>query len=602
MLKRDQNVFVHVAFGYFFENQVLVCNRNAYENSLFETCITDKYSHKCYKQCRLKNCIDTESSRKNLWICYTCHRKLLKGKMPAECFSNGLQLDDVPPVLDCLNALEQHLVSLNIPFMKILGLPKGGQKGVHGPVVCVPSNIQKVTSTLPRTDDESLLLRVKLKRKLSYKGYEEYQFVNRKHLDEALLFLKKNNVWYSDITLTENWQNPIPQEDEPCDDILVDKDKSENFEFNENSDQEQQSYLDEKLQGIQLDNCLQPSDIGQEVLDLCFDQVFEISPAEGNTPVSVLQEEGIEAKTFPVHFPTGKSTYSENRTEQLSLGRYFNMRLMSVENRFAKDTSYIFFCQYLIELSRVISNVQISLSKETNANKEKITGKMICNKDVLKDLFKKDEAIKFLKPIRGTPPFWQAAQKDIFAMIRQLGIPQFCCSFSSADFRWTEIVESIMKQQFDTRNVEDLTWNEKCQILRSNPVTVARMFDHRFHTFLKYVILSDAKPIGKVIDYFYRIEFQQRGSPHTHCIFWIEDAPKFEENSDEEVVEFIDRYVTCEIPDQTEDRELHDIVMAVQQHSKNHSKTCKKRGTVCRFNFPRPPSEKNIHIKAKRIN
>lgn len=24
--------------------------------------------------------------------------------------------------------------------MKILGLPKGGQKGVHGPVVCVPSN------------------------------------------------------------------------------------------------------------------------------------------------------------------------------------------------------------------------------------------------------------------------------------------------------------------------------------------------------------------------------------------------------------------------------------------------------------------------------
>lgn len=34
--------------------------------------------------------------------------------------------------------------------------------------------------------------------------------------------------------------------------------------------------------------------------------MFEISPAEGNTPVSGLQEEGIEAKTFPVHFPTGK--------------------------------------------------------------------------------------------------------------------------------------------------------------------------------------------------------------------------------------------------------------------------------------------------------
>lgn len=108
-------------------------------------------------------------------------------------------------------------------------------------------------------------------------------------------------------------------------------------------------------------------------------------------------------------------------------------------------------------------------------------------------------------------------------------------------------------------------------------------------------------PLERLLIIFYRIDFQQRGSPHTHCIFWIEDAPKFEENSDEEVVEFIDRYVTCEIPDQTEDRELHDIVMAVQQHSKNHSKTCQKRGTVCRFNFPRPPSEKTFISKPNEL-
>lgn len=37
--------------------------------------------------------------------------------------------------------------------------------------------------------------------------------------------------------------------------------------------------------------------------------------------------------------------------------------------------------------------------------------------------------------------------------------------------------------------------------------------------------------------------------------------------------------------------------MAVQQHSKNHSKSCKKKGTVCRFNFPRPPSERTFISK-----
>ncbi|XP_063405704.1 uncharacterized protein LOC134689670 [Mytilus trossulus] len=57
---------------------------------------------------------------------------------------------------------------------------------------------------------------------------------------------------------------------------------------------------------------------------------------------------------------------------------------------------------------------------------------------------------------------------------------------------------------------------------------------------------------------------------------------------------FIDKYVTCEIPDEKVDKELHDIVMEVHQHSKNHSKTCKKKGTVCRFNFPRPPSTKTF--------
>lgn len=239
-----------------------MCRENAYDSTLFENCITDKYCHICDQNCEI-SCVYLENNMEKLWICHTCHRKLLKGKMPAECFSNNLQLEVVPPELECLNTLEQHLISLNIPFMKVLCLPKGGQKGVHGPVVCVPSNVQKVTSTLPRSNDESLLLKVKLKRKLTYKGYEEYQFVNRKHLDEALLFLKENNIWYSDITLEENWQNPIPQEN--LSDYDSDNSKFENFELIENSNEEEQSYLNEKLQGIELDTCLQPADIGQEV-------------------------------------------------------------------------------------------------------------------------------------------------------------------------------------------------------------------------------------------------------------------------------------------------------------------------------------------------
>jgi hypothetical protein len=60
------------------------------------------------------------------------------------------------------------------------------------------------------------------------------------------------------------------------------------------------------------------------------------------------------------------------------------------------------------------------------------------------------------------------------------------------------------------------------------------------------------------------------------------------------VCDFVDKYVTCDLPDPTIDPELHELVCNVQQHSKNHSQSCRKTGTTCRFNFPRPPSERTF--------
>ena len=219
---------------------------------------------------------------------------------------------------------------------------------------------------------------------------------------------------------------------------------------------------------------------------------------------------------------------------------------------------------------------------------------MLRNPDVLNQLLKSEEALRFLAPIRGTPSFWQSVQKDLFAMLRQLGIPTWFCSFSAAEFRWNEFTSVLLQQQGDTRKAENLDWTEKSSILRSNPVTVARMFEHRFHVFLYEVILSPAEPIGKIKDYFYRVEFQQRGSPHVHCLFWVENAPNLLNNSEKDVSEFIDRYITCSIPDESDDSKLHACVQQVQQHSKKHSKSCRKGGKECRFNFPRPPSCKTF--------
>ncbi|XP_062581095.1 uncharacterized protein LOC134242909 [Saccostrea cucullata] len=561
----------------FFQNQVQACEHQMYHKSesaksISEICLLDKYLHECSESCP-ESC--TKSS---LWICYTCHRKIMSGKAPAEAAANSMVVEDIPSELTNLNSLEQHLIAMHIPFMKVMALPHGGQKNVHGPVICVPSDMRKTVS-LPMKQDENLLLRVKLKRKLNYKGYFEYQFVNTTHIMSALSYLKEHNHWYKDIKIESSLEEDLTIQEEMTE---------ENVEARDNVG------ITEEM--VAFDTCLQPVDVAQEVLDHYFDDVYNIAPGEGKNPIRMLQEPGNEAKAFPCHFPSGRFSWNEERSEKLTLSRYFNNRLMNADDRFAKDTNYIFFSQYMSELNQVIEKTQISLRKSLSkwTNGKPVTANMLQDPITLSGLLRNDDAIRFMQPIRGTPAYWATAQKDLFAMLRQLGIPTWFCSFSAAEYRWNDAVTAILQQQNDNRNPEEMEWSEKNEILRCNPVTVARMFEHRFQIFHKEVILSPAEPIGKVADYFQRVEFQQRGSPHMHCLYWIENAPNIDSDGEEVVCNFIDRYVTCAVPSESDDFELRKSVLEVQQHSKKHSKSCKKKGTECRFNFPRPPSQKTF--------
>ena len=75
------------------------------------------------------------------WICKTCDRALMRGSMPLQAKANGLQLREVPPELSGLNALELRLICLRVPFMKMVALPSGKQRSIHGPAVNVPSKV-----------------------------------------------------------------------------------------------------------------------------------------------------------------------------------------------------------------------------------------------------------------------------------------------------------------------------------------------------------------------------------------------------------------------------------------------------------------------------
>jgi hypothetical protein len=51
----------------------------------------------------------------------------------------------------------------------------------------------------------------------------------------------------------------------------------------------------------------------------------------------------------------------------------------------------------------------------------------------VKNIISSNEGYKILRSLRSSPAFFQQKQKELFAMIRTLGIPTFFATFSAAE-------------------------------------------------------------------------------------------------------------------------------------------------------------------------
>ena len=124
-------------------------------------------------------------------------------------------------------------------------------------------------------------------------------------------------------------------------------------------------------------------------------------------------------------------------------------------------------------------------------------------------LIRHDDGFKFLRALRGSPPYFEKAKKDIFAMIRQLGSALLFCSFSSAETQWTHLLRILSKlvnnREYTDIELENLNWEEKCKLIQNDPVTCARHFDYQINQFLRKFLMSSLPPLGKIADSFYRV-------------------------------------------------------------------------------------------------
>ena len=232
---------------------------------------------------------------------------------------------------------------------------------------------------------------------------------------------------------------------------------------------------------------------------------------------------------------------------------------------------------------------------------EHVTASQVRNLDsrTMRHLTFSGQAYYFMKSIPGSPAYWKNVLIDVVAMIKQLGPPAWWMTFPCADLRWNKIYKILSKLkgcEMSDIEIEHMTYDEKCKMLNSNPVVVAKHFQYRLKCLFRDVLLGSGNLVGEVLYHAIRIEFQFRGSPHAHCFIWIKDCPILSENIIEVFVRFLDKHVSAFLPDPVSRPVLYDLVKTHQTHA--HSKTCRQyKNLPCRFNIGHFFTEKRIVAK-----
>jgi len=185
--------------------------------------------------------------------------------------------------------------------------------------------------------------------------------------------------------------------------------------------------------------------------------------------------------------------------------------LRAVDRRIAQSVPNIFFKLKKIQLKNISDKVNLALRRCKSDGKQ-LTAKDILNPSTVKQLVNLDEGYFIFRTLRNSPVYLEKRKKDLFAMIRQLGLPTWFGSFSSADTKWNDLLRVLGKlndgRDYTDTELEDMNWHEKTRLVQIDPVTCSRFFDNRVQQFIKIVLKSEHHPIGKISDYFYRVEFQ----------------------------------------------------------------------------------------------
>ena len=560
-----------------------VCERSLYEHSV-QVFRKEKYNNFTTEH--------VKSFDDKIYVCKTCHKHLLKGSIPCQAVCNKMALDPIPRELKNLRRLERILISKRILFKKIAIMHgKGEFSKIKGTICNVPIESADVCNILPRPADSNGLIVIKLKRDLKYRGHVYFEPVRPNAIYGALHYLKTHNKFYEDIAIQEGLTS-----NEILNFSDIQPDDSKNFQNGclERKELDENDFLskEDPLNSYRISS--NETALISEIPAIIDKENVIIAPGQGKTPIPLLNDKYCEELAFPYLLPNGKFGYNVTREVAVSPARYFNQRLLNHNQIFASDPDYIFFARSVYEQYLLRSSINFAMHKVKPGQLTAGTIKQNY-RGTIDRYVASDNAFSFMSQVKGTPAYWKQFLFDVLAMVKQLGIPTYFLTLSCADLRWEElpyIINRLNNLGLSDEELNNLSYQQRCNMLNNNPVLVARHFQYKVELFFKEIILDG--PLGKTKYYALRIEFQERGSPHVHSFIWIFNAPNIQD--EEAYIQFVESTINAQLPDFNDQPELFHLVKTYQIHA--HSRTCwKYKQNECRFSYGRFFSSKTIIAK-----
>jgi ATP-dependent DNA helicase PIF1 len=426
--------------------------------------------------------------------------------------------------------MEEMLCSLASPCF-LMWVSKGGQYKTRGNVITFPQDISQLCTTLPRLPEELDILVVRKPGARDPATYKDFR-VRKDKVMRLLYYLKQNNPYYTNVTIQPpqavdlprdasilhllsvvetppNAEHPTPTS--PDTDFETD-DVEATFEPDELA-QEQNLFAPGLLPG--------PSEVeavcdGMEDAGLAGMAERPLPWPVFGPPLSEYTTEGLYSMAFPTLFPTGAADFTRPRHRHLALHEWVKHLIRYKDSRFASHPRFRFFALNMIFRHRAMQQGRFLFLNSVGDHNMTI--------GQLKDVLRGDNGptlaskiVRCVKSVRGTRPYWYMEGAKLKDMITQIGTPTLFYTLSMADLSWPDLHRLMPEDLFQPGLTDSQSYQVRARNLANNPHIVSAYLSAK-HRCLRDTIFQHLDLAGdaKVEDYWFRVEWQARGSGESH--------------------------------------------------------------------------------------